>query len=345
MKRITKAHDYERKPLHFRVACVLLLGSLLINGVPDWPTAHAKMKVWIKNNNKNPDNEPVKLGDRGYDYLKRYWDNFNKYGSVEDGPRSGRPHKFSEADALRAASLVKQGMWLTTRVRGKDIKYLSYYTSIMQACQHCGELEQIRLKYKATYAQLLAAMHFYEHTLVYRRVFLKHSFTPAELRQRMAFSADMLRRHAESDDFLTRTIYIDEASLVISEKTKSDIRVWCEKNDLSFTDVCPIKYHKGKEVTVRWICAVTAHPAFKEQGGLVYLEFTTGTTDIHRRQNTRIHGGTPDPSWVYQVGSLHQPEPVVAILIHITTAVGHQLLHGIHIRHQVAIQVVQFSSI
>jgi hypothetical protein len=32
------------------------------------------------------------------------------------------------------SNLVKQGNWVTTRINGKDFKYLSHFTSIEYAC-------------------------------------------------------------------------------------------------------------------------------------------------------------------------------------------------------------------
>ena len=61
---------------------------------------------------------------------------------------------------------------------------------------------------------------------------------------------------------------------------------------------------KGQTIAVRWICAVTAHPAFADKGGLVYFEFTTGTTEINRRVNKRRDGSQAVGNWKYQVGAL-----------------------------------------
>ena len=45
-------HDYMRKPMIFRVQCVLVLAALLVGGTPDWAAANHKMKQWLKQHNK-----------------------------------------------------------------------------------------------------------------------------------------------------------------------------------------------------------------------------------------------------------------------------------------------------
>lgn len=319
-----KAHAYNRKPQAFRIACVIACATVLINGTPDWKVANAEMRQWLKDYNEDkPKAEKVTVS-RGYAYLKTYWRNFNKYGGVGDAPRAPRTCKIPTVDAAQAAFLVKSGQPVTTRIKGKDFTYHSYYTSIQQACEKCPALEKIRVTHNATHAQLLAAMHRADRTLVYRKVFFKHTLTPKEMRERSAFGEDMLKRLEADPNFCKNTIFIDEASIVINDKTKSDVRAWCDKHDLSFTDVCPIPVHKGEEITVRWICAVSAHEAFAAKGGLVYFEFTTGTTNIHRRVNTKLDGSTRDHSFAYTVSALHQPKAVVAVTVNNIPAVGNQ---------------------
>lgn len=338
-------HDYQRKPVIFRVACILALAATLTQGQPNWSQAHASMKQWCEDYNKTHPYGKIFNKSHDHDYLHRYWKNFQEDGSVFDAARTGRPRIITREDALIAAGLVKQGKVTTKKVGRKEITYIRYYTSIAQAVRECPMLGQICHDCHATPEQLLAAMHYWDPTLVRRRVFLKHSFTPAQMEARMAYAADMLQRYAADPSFLHNIIFIDEASIVISDKMRSDIHVWCQAHDLNFTDVCPIENHGKEEVTVRWICAVSAHPAFAKTGGLVYLDFTTGTTDIKRRINKRIDGN-PVPNWVYQVGiRLHQPEPVVAMPILVITTVSNSCQQGLPISHISAIQMVLLSSI
>jgi hypothetical protein len=300
----------------------MAMAAVLVNGTPNWAAANTEMRQWLKDYNKGkPKAEQITVS-RGTWYLKTYWRNWNKYGGTGDAPRAPKTCKIPTVAAKEAAFLVKSGQPVTTRIKGKDFTYHSYYTSIQQACEKCPALEKIRVTHKATHAQLLTAMHRADPSLVYRRVFFKHTLTPKEMRERSAFGEDMLKRLKDDPNFTNNIIFIDEASIVINEKTRSDVRAWCDKHDLSFTDVCPMPVHKGEEITVRWICAVSAHEAFAAKGGLVYFEFTTGTTNIHRRVNTKLDGSTRDHSFAYTVSPLHQPKAVVAVTVINVPAVG-----------------------
>ena len=319
---------YMRKPLFFRVKCVLVCYEHLnlVDRVtmPNFPKANKVMRQYIEDFNKHaPEHEQLHVSG-GTWYLRTYWGEFSRTGSVGDLPRAPKPTKVPNAAALRAASLLKQVKWMSIRINGEVFEYLSHYTSIEQACGECAELEKIRVDHDATYAQLLVAMHKADPSLVFRRIFFKHCLTAAEMMERCAFGASMLLQLLNNPSLLTNTIFLDEASLVISEKARSDVHAWCDKHDLSFTDVCPIKHHTGGPITLRWICAVSAHPAFKDKGGLVYFEFTTGTTDIYRRKNTKLDGNTVDHNHTYTVSLLQQPDPVVAAAVGVTPAVGLQ---------------------
>lgn len=87
-----------------------------------------------------------------------------------DLPRAPKHTKVPKAAALTAASLLKQGKWQSIRIMGKVFEYPTYYTSIEQACEECAELEKIRVKYNASYAQLLVSMHKADPSLVFRVV-------------------------------------------------------------------------------------------------------------------------------------------------------------------------------
>lgn len=345
-KEAEKKHRYSRKPMHFRIACVLACAAVVLStGEPDWAAANVKMRQWIVDNNAKPGAEHVEVLDHGYDYLKTYWKNFNTYGWVFDAPRDPKHHKIPQHAAIRAANLVKQGKWVTTRIKGKDYQYVSYFTSIEQACNEVEELEAIRVEYDATYDQLLTAMKAYDPTLQYRRIFFKHQLTPQQREERSNFAKAMLDKLAADASILPNTIYIDEASIVLSGRTRSDVHVWCDKYDMSFTDVCPVPLKPNEDITVRWICAVSAHPAFADKGGLVYFEFTTGTDDIKRKVNTKLDGNFVEHKFKYTVSLLHKPEPAVAILISVIPAIWLQQQQCLYMVHVVAAHVVQLSSI
>lgn len=54
------------------------------------------------------------------------------------------------------------------------------------------------------------------------------------------------------------------------------------------------------------------------------MDFTTGTTNIKRRHNTKLDGSQRVGDWKYRVSLLHCVQPAVAICISVATAVGGQ---------------------
>lgn len=161
--------------------------------------------------------------------------------------------------------------------------------------------------------------------LVRRKIFFKHLFTPTQLAARQQFAGDCLRYWLfwpkPLGNFLDHIIFIDESSLAVNKFTKSDVFVWCDDADVYFRDVCPRQLRKGPGIVIRFIVAVTAHPAFASTGGLVYVELTSGTTDIQRRTNKLQDGSQTVGNHVYRVSVLPLVDSYVAITVSLITAV------------------------
>lgn len=309
-----------------RVAGIIICASCIVGALPDWPRAANTLAAYVEAvNQSKPEEERQSVSLHDYAYLRTWWDNFFKYGSVQDRPRAGRPRKLNPIEALRASAIVKAGKVVTDKVKGKTVEHIVHYTSIAEAVSENEELRNITQRLGMTPEQLLHAMHEADPDLVRRKIFFKHSFTAQELQQRITFAQTCLALHALPAGLLKNIIFIDEASIVINKYTESDVYVWCDRHDLSFSDVCPRQLPKEGSVTVRFIVAVSAHPAFADKGGVVYVDFTTGTTNISRRHNKRLDGSQRVGDWAYQVGWLPSSKPAVAICIHITTAVGGEL--------------------
>lgn len=301
-------HIYMKKPLVFRQECVIQCAAVYKENPAnpeerevDWDAANNVMRKWLEKYNKHhPKEDEIKLS-KGTWYLKCYWGEFMRQGSVADLPKDPKHSLIPQVEALKAAQRLKQGDVNTIKVAGEEFTYHCWFTSIEQACKRVPELDAYCVKYKITPAQLLTAMKKADNTLVYRRIFYKHQLTAAQMQERCGFATRMITQLAHEPRLCINTIHIDEAQIVINDKTRSDVHAWCDKHDLSFTDVCPIPLPQGQEIAVKWICAVSAHEAFADKGGLVYLEFTTGTTDIHRRQCTKLDGSQRDFSFSYTV--------------------------------------------
>jgi hypothetical protein len=328
----TKTIHYSRKALWVRVAGVLACAMFFTGIQPDWHAAHVALKGVVEQRNKNlPEEEHQWIGSHDTEYLKTWWDHFLTKGSVADDARAGRPHKVNTADAQEAAQIIKDGKEVAHVHRGKTQVHRVHYTSIREAIRESPRLQDICHKYNISAEELLNAMHQADPSLVRRKMFFKHAFTPSELEQRMQFASWCTMQEEQYGDLLSNTIFIDESSIVIDKSTTSDVWVWCDKHDLNFSDVCPRKLPKEGRVKLHFIVAVSAHPAFADRGGLVYMDFTTGTTDIQRRHNKIRDGTGLDPAWQYSVSSLHLKDSAVAKCICVIAAVRGQHLEQLQV--------------
>lgn len=321
----TKHIHYSRKATWVRVAGVLACAIFLAGITPNWHAALVALKEVIKEVNKQlPEDEQQFVGSYDTENLKRWWHHFLFKGSVADDDRPGRPHKVNTADALEAAQIIKDGKEVTHVHRGRTQVHRVHYTSIREAIRESPRLQDICSKYEISAEELLHAMHDADPSLVRRKMFFKHAFTPSELEQRMTFAAWCKLQQERYGDLLTNTIFIDESSIVIDKSTTSDVWVWCDKHDLNSSDVCPRKLPREGYVKVHFIVAVSAHPAFVARGGLVYMDFTTGTTNIQRRHNKIRDDSQLDPAWKYPVSSLHLDDSAVTKCIDVIAAAGGQ---------------------
>jgi hypothetical protein len=301
---------------------------------PDFAKADHALREHIEATNKQlPEDQQQFIGSRDYNYLRNWWGHWLQNGTVVDAPRAGRRHRCSEDDAKEAAQICKEGKLIAEKVKGKTVMHRVHFTSLAEAIRETLRLQQIMTDNNLeSPEQLLHAMHTADPSLVRRKLFFKHNFTVQELEERVAYAWNCMQAQQSWPDFLNHTIYIDESSFVVDKYTESDVWVWCDKHDLNFSDVVPRKLKQGnKSLTVKFIVAVTSHPAFKDKGGVVYMEFTTGTTKIRRQINVRVDGAGVERDMEYEVSLLHQGDPVVAVTVNVTAAVGNQHLQQLYI--------------
>lgn len=225
--------------------------------------------------------------------------------TLEDAARSGRPRLLSLEEAQRAAAFVKKGRWVKVKVKKGTQHRLVYFTSIQDAVDHTPELKKIIDDNQISVAQLRAAMHAADPDLVRRRITFKRALSKEEKEERVKTAQQLIQEYERDPSFLQNMIFIDETSIVLQGGGHEHVAVWCDKHDVDFNDVCPLPIgHKQEPTKVHVIAAVSAHPAFKANNGLVYVDFTTGTSHIHRRHNKRMDGSTRVPDYNYQVGVL-----------------------------------------
>lgn len=226
--------------------------------------------------------------------------------TCEDAERAGRPRLIPPLVAKNAAAIVKKGQLVKVKHGRHTCDQLVYYPTIQDAIEANSDLQQILKDYKVSADQLRAAMRDADEALVRRRVTFKRVLSTSQKAARVKAAVELLRRLASDPNFLQNIVFIDETTIVLFGEDPKAVHVWCDKNDVHFHDVCPIPEHaKHPTVKVHLVAAVTSHPAFKDTNGLVYVEMTTGTTDIQRRTNKRLDGSSASPNFQYLVSS-HQ---------------------------------------
>jgi len=293
------AHSKGPKPLPYRIAAVEAVAAAKQGSSIDWAKA---FKVF-----KGLDNGSYArgVGSHWKQFLARMWDHFHKTGRVDDADRSGRPPKLPEAEAIKAANMIKAGKWVYALPMSRGIKRRAYFRTIPQAIKELPALQQIVKEYNLTADALRHRMLKVDPDLKRRTLTMKYDFDADSMKARQAHCKEMLAAISSGPTqrkaFLESLLFGDEASVTLSPTDTKHIKVWVSKEDFNSNTVLHLPRLKGfKECKVHFFIVVSAHPAFADQNGLVYWEFTTGTSELKRYHNT-LDQEDEDP-FKYQVG-------------------------------------------
>lgn len=283
MRRQHKSHG--RLPWPVKVACLVACAKGYNDGVVDYGFAANALKTMDQGKWYDF------IGGRSTETLKRVWINLTAFETLGDKPRSGRPPLISKKDALAAAALLKKGKLGSCIRGGKRWNRLVYYTSVEQACREDPALEAIRVKYNASYDQLRQAMRKHDPDLMRRTLTYHPDFSAKQLSERMAQAASLLAQCPSDPDALRanldRFMWGDEATITLSSENLEHVRVWCSKANYDVNDIISLPKVRGqKDCKVHFFIVVSSHPAFRASNGVVYFEWTTGTDDIKRLNNT-----------------------------------------------------------
>lgn len=209
-------------------------------------------------------------------FLKHWREQFAKNGSVKDAARRGRHPKVAAADAKRYGDLLMVGT--TEVVLGPDGEVMWQghrpFTSMRDACQHCEELALACMYHSLTPRSLLKHIRPHCPDLARRSTASKVLLSEDVRQQRQSVCQQLL------DSFrwqVPKTTFIDCATYTVKFKPKK-LMVWVHRGDKTFKlPWSPPPGGAPKEaITLHWVVAVHA------ARGLVYFEFTSGTTDIRR---------------------------------------------------------------
>lgn len=291
-------HSRGPKPWPYRRDAIIACSRVATQQKVNWRQAYAELKKI------NGGDCYKALGEHWEEFLVRTWEHWVTTGDLQDEPRSGRPQLVSESLALEAARLVKQGKWLDVTRCGRTVSKKVHYTSIHQAVQECDRLRQIQQECGVDDRGLLEAMKRSDPDLVRRTVSFKYEFSKEQRQARVVTTSQLLQMLPESlaerRVFLDRLLWVDEGGVLLSAYDKKSVKVWASAHDFSKHDIVHLPHVPGqKDVKAHFIIGVTSHPKFADKNGLVYWDFTTGTTNIRRLLNKL--GAEDGEAFGYQV--------------------------------------------
>lgn len=306
------SHSHGRKPLPVRVGAVKAAAKADTDGEVDWALAVAIFKK-------------IEGGIYGHavsshhaDFLKHCWHRFTTTGSVADAPRSGRPPLIPDEEAARAAELVKQGRWVWRQPKSQGVREQVLFRSIAQAIRELPELATLCHQYGVTSSQLRCAMERADPDLTLHTLHLKYAHSAEQLEERQGFCLGKLAALPESPSqrmaLLDSMVWCDEGGVAISALEQRSVRVWGSKAAKPSCDVLHLPAAKGqKDCKLHFFIAVSSHPAYRGSNGLVYFEFTTGTSAMRRLHNTLDQD--EDEAYEYQVSHLPFTDCVAKCII------------------------------
>lgn len=201
---------------------------------------------------------------------------------LKDSSRKHKVPKIPREVALKASQYLKVGHWEfvpATKTRQPQFVH-RYYNTVQQACQLCPELQAIRNQYELSNKQFLAAMHAADPNLRRRKVRMKYALNEKEMFERKDRARVLLNRCNQDPTFLDRVFFVDECAIVIDNVMNKGAGVYLDAHDKGYLAVIHSeRIPKNKRVKFHFIAAVNA------VHGAVYIEFTTGTTNILRQYN------------------------------------------------------------
>jgi len=277
-------HSKGPKPSQYRIAAVLSAAAARTDAGVDWDQAASNFKSFDKGSYAKG------VGVNLRDFLQRWYGNFLDTGNVADTYRSGRPHKLPREEALRAAEIVKRGKWVEVLPKGSGILRLQLFRTIAEAVKESPELQQICAHYTLTADQLRSRIRKADPDLVWATITMKYDHSDRDMDCRKKFCEDMQRAMKADprgqEAFLQQMVFCDEGSVVLSDREDQSVHVWDSKAEPKHPTVMHMPHRSGhKPCKIHFFIAVSAHPAFADQNGLVYWEFTTGTTALKRHNN------------------------------------------------------------
>lgn len=194
-------------------------------------------------------------------------------------------------EAKLASFILKQGYTESTPLPDDEVyTEHNYFTSLQDAMDHSFALRGIYEKYEAmcenvTHAKFMRALYKYDPLLRVRRIHMKYALDD-DLKEERQHKARYFYSKANSDpDWLKRIFFVDECAVNFDHEINKGVHVYCDAHDKGYRFVIPFeKLEPSKGIKMKVMGAVNM------LCGPIFLEFTTGTTDVQRMHNINSDG-------------------------------------------------------
>jgi hypothetical protein len=218
-------------------------------------------------------------------FITQWATRFVSTGGVDDAPRSGRPRIIPEEDAQQVATLLAEGYnpQHTASTSQGPAQPSFPFKSFAEAILLNPIIGAIVSAYQASRRTWLQAIHNAMPSLGRRKLEYKKVLTPDNKAERMAVAQRHLARMKKHPRILETVVWIDCASVWIGNLNDVGYMHWCDTTAVK--DRMPLKSNLvegGKHIKLNFIAAVNA------RGGLVWLDFVSGTTEPVKRSAQHI---------------------------------------------------------
>lgn len=303
VSKLTSGGHFKKRWVRL-LAVAVCLSTMTTLATVNWAQAVPQFTVQLGVVSNVFKDGPVTICEKVPAFMQRWLNCFLETGDVKDAPRAGRPPKIPDAEARLAAEIFCGGYTTTINVDGAQVPQRKYYSSLPEAIAKDTRVQNLVQQRDATSEQLLNAIHRVAPEVKQHSVTFRHMLSSAEKAHRWNTAGGLLARHRVDPSLLDRMVFIDETTILTQGLKREHIKVWVNTSDTSFKDFTSVPGKPSDPVKAHVIAAVSAHPYYQPTNGLVYMEFTTGTTNIKRLHNLRQDGSTTTPSYVYTVGAV-----------------------------------------
>lgn len=194
-------------------------------------------------------------------------------------------------EAKMASFILKQGYTESFPLPDGEVHTEhNYYNTLGDAMDHSPALKGIYEKYKeqcddVTPAEFMRALYKYDPLLRVRRVHIKYALDDDLKAARMQKARYFYSKANSEPDWLKKIFFVDECAINFDHEIRKGVHVYCDAHDKGYRFVIPFeKLQPNKGIKMKVMGAVNMLT------GPIFLEFTTGSTDVQRMHNVNSDG-------------------------------------------------------